>query len=43
MTKARWRPYKKPWGIGQLNEAAALQIEKTGTTVPDARLKEHKC
>ena len=43
MTKARWRPYKKPWGTDQLNAAAALQIEKTGTIVPDARLEEHKC
>ena len=43
MTKACWRPYKKPWGTDQLNAAAALQIEKTGTIVPDARLEEHKC
>ena len=43
MTKARWRPYKKPWGTDQLNAAAALQIEKTGTIVPDARLRENKC
>ena len=43
MTKARWRPYTKPWDTDQLNAAAALQIEKTGTIVPDARLEEHKC
>ena len=33
MTKARWEPYKKPLGTDQLNAAAALQIEKTGTAV----------
>ena len=43
MTKARWRPHKKPWGTDQLNAAAALQIEKTGKVSPDAGLKEHKC
>ena len=42
-TEAHWRPYKKPWGTDQLNAAAALQIEKAGTIVPDARLEEHKC
>ena len=43
IAKAHRRPYKKPWGTDQLNAAAALQIEKTGTIVPDAWLKEHKC
>ena len=40
MTKACCGPYKKPWGTGQLNAAVALQIEKTGTIAPVARLKE---
>ena len=43
ITEAHWRSYKKIWGTEQLNAAAALQIEKTGTIVPVARLKEHKC
>ena len=42
-TEAHLGPYEKPRGTGQLNAAAALQIEKTSAIVPVARLKEHKC